>query len=69
MHRAVGLAFVAVAVLLIILGINASQGLTSRFSETFSGTPSNRALWLLIGGAASGVVGLILTFKSRHLHH
>jgi hypothetical protein len=67
MQRAVGVALLAVAAILIILGINASQSLSSELSETFRGTPSDRTVWFYVGGAVAAVVGLFLTFSPpRH---
>jgi hypothetical protein len=30
-------------------------------SRTFTGSPTNKTMWLLLGGAASAIVGLVLT--------
>jgi hypothetical protein len=43
---------------LIIYGISASESLGSDFSRFFTGSPTDRTLWFLIGGAVSAAVGL-----------
>ncbi len=62
MNKAIGLALLAAGVALIIFGINASNSVGSDFSRAFNGTPTDKTLWLLIGGIASAIVGAALTF-------
>ena len=62
MSRAIGLALLVAGVVLIVFGINASHSLTSHLSQTFSGAPTNKTVWLLIGGIAAAIVGAALTF-------
>jgi Protein of unknown function (DUF3185) len=63
MNKAIGLALLVVGVALIIYGINASNSAGSDLSRTFTGTPTNKTLWLLLGGVASAIVGAMLTFS------
>ncbi len=57
-----------VGVVLIVYGINASNSVGSDLSRTFTGAPTNKTLWLLIGGVAAAIVGATLTFTgSRRL--
>ena len=62
MNKAIGLALVAVGIVLIIYGINASDSVSSHLSKTFNGTPSDKTMWLLLGGIGSAVVGAAVTF-------
>jgi Protein of unknown function (DUF3185) len=48
MNRAVGIALLVVGVVLIIFGMNAAESLGSRLSQLFTGTPSDKAIWLLL---------------------
>jgi len=57
--KAVSLALLAGGILLLILGISASNSFSSDVSRFFTGSVTNRALWMLIGGAAAVVVGLV----------
>lgn len=62
MIKAISLALLAGGIALIIYGINASNSLGSDFSRFFTGSPTDRTVWLLIGGivaAAAGLGGLI----------
>jgi len=62
MNKAIGIALLAVGVALIVYGIDASNSASSSLSRTFTGTPTNKTLWLLLGGIASAVCGALLTF-------
>lgn len=61
-RKAVGYALLVAGVLLIVFGIQASQSLASELSETFTGSPTNRAIWMIVGGVAATVLGAILGF-------
>ena len=63
MNKAIGIALVAVGIALIIYGIDASNSASSSLSRTFNGTPTNKTLWLLVGGIGAAIVGLVLSFK------
>jgi uncharacterized membrane protein YidH (DUF202 family) len=65
MQRPIGIALLVIGIILLILGINASQSVSSQVSETFRGTPSDRAIWLYVASALTGLPGLFLTFFSR----
>ena len=53
MQSVVGIALLVVGVVLIIFGMQASASLGSRLSELFSGTPSDRTIWLLLVGVVA----------------
>ena len=57
MNKPVSLALLVVGVILIIYGVSASESLGSDFSRFFTGSPTDRTIWLLIGGAAAAAVG------------
>jgi len=46
-------------IVLIIYGAAASDSLSSSFSRFFTGNPTDKTMWLLIGGIAAAVVGLV----------
>ncbi|HEY1788123.1 MAG TPA: DUF3185 family protein [Verrucomicrobiae bacterium] len=60
MNKAIGLALLAVGIALIIYGVDASNSTSSSISRTFNGTPTNKTMWLLLGGIASAICGVIL---------
>jgi Protein of unknown function (DUF3185) len=65
MQNVVGLVLLVVGVVLIIFGMQASASLGSRLSELFSGTPSDRTIWLLLVGVVVAILGLGLLFTGR----
>ncbi len=67
MNKVISLALLIVGVALIIYGINASNSVGSSFSRLFTGSPTDKTIWLLIGGivvAAIGMGGLFRGSKS-----
>ena len=58
MNRAISIALLAIGIILIVYGINANDSVSSDVSRFFTGSPTDRTLWLLIGGVAAAVVGL-----------
>jgi hypothetical protein len=62
MNKAIGLALLAVGIALIIYGVDASNSASSSVSRTFNGTPTDKTLWLLVGGIGAAITGAVLTF-------
>jgi len=60
MNNIVGFGLFALGVILLIFGFNASQSFSSEVSRFFTGNPTDRAMWMIIGGAAAVVIGLFL---------
>ena len=64
MHRAIGIALIAIGVVLLIFGISSADSLASDISRFFTGEPTDRAMWLIVGGAVSLVLGATLAAMS-----
>jgi hypothetical protein len=60
MRSPLGIVLLVVGVILLVFGINASESFASDVKEFFEGTPTDRSIWFLIGGAVAIVVGLVL---------
>lgn len=60
MHRALGYALVGIGILLLIFGISSADSFASDVSRFFTGEPTDRAMWLIIGGAAALIMGATL---------
>jgi len=56
--RILGLVLLAVGIMLLIFGYNASQSIAEDVRETLTGRFSDTTMWYLIGGAASTVAGI-----------
>jgi hypothetical protein len=59
MNKAISLAVLAGGILLLIFGINAYNSTGSDISRFFSGSATDKSIWLLVGGAAATVLGLV----------
>lgn len=57
MRIPVGLVVVLIGIVLFVLGIAASESVGSSFSKFFTGEPSDRSIWLMLGGIAAIIVG------------
>lgn len=58
MKSIVSIAFLVVGVVLLVAALGASESLGSSVSRLFSGTPTDKTLWLMAGGAVATAVGL-----------
>ena len=64
MIRVLSLALLAGGVVLMIFGINATNSFSSDVSRFFTGSPTDKAMWMLIGGLVAAVVGLTMAVFS-----
>jgi len=63
MNKIASLALLVGGVVLIIIGINATNSFSSDVSRFFTGSPTDKAIWILIGGIVAAVVGLTGTLR------
>ncbi len=59
MSKVIALAFLAGGILLLILGIDAYNSTSSDISRFFSGSATDKSLWLLVGGGVAIVAGMV----------
>ena len=59
MNKPLSLALLAGGVLLIILGVSASNSLSSDISRFFTGSPTDKAIWMMVAGVVAAVVGCL----------
>jgi ABC-type transport system involved in cytochrome bd biosynthesis fused ATPase/permease subunit len=52
-----------VGVVLFVLGIAASESVASSFSKFFTGEPTDRAIWLMLGGVVALAIGATLGWR------
>ena len=65
MNNIVGLAVLALGIVLLIFGFNESHSFSSDVSRTFTGNPTNHSMWLIIGGAVAVVAGIGVALTGR----
>jgi hypothetical protein len=63
MNKAISLALLVGGVILMIIGINATDSFSSDVSRFFTGSPTDKAVWMLIGGSVAAVIGLVSTLR------
>lgn len=59
----VGLGIFALGIVLLIFGFNESRSFSSDVSRFFTGNPTDRSLWLIVGGAVAVIAGLVLAIR------
>lgn len=65
MNMAISVALLIGGIVLIVFGVNAYNAPTSEISRFFTGSPTDKAMWMLIGGSVCAVIGLVGVLKSR----
>jgi hypothetical protein len=63
MNKTFSLALLVGGVVLMIVGINATNSFSSDVSQFFTGSPTDKAIWMLIGGIVATVAGLTMTMR------
>lgn len=58
MRKGLSIALIATGIVLLILGYRATESFSSDVSRFFTDAPTDKAIWLLIGGTAALLVGL-----------
>ncbi|MCR4294022.1 MAG: DUF3185 family protein [Elusimicrobia bacterium] len=58
MNRIASLALLILGVVLLAMGWDAYRSIGSDVSRVFTGAPTDRAVWLLVGGGLAAVAGL-----------
>ena len=64
MNKIISLALLIGGVVFMVIGINATNSFGSDVSRFFSGSPTDKAIWMLIGGTVAAVIGLVSTLRS-----
>jgi len=64
MNRLFSVALLVGGIVLMIFGINATDSFSSDVSRFFTGSPTDKAVWMLIGGIVATVVGLVGTLRN-----
>jgi hypothetical protein len=58
MNKAVMLAILAGGIVFVIYGVAASKSFSSDVSRFFTGSPTDKTMWLLVGGIVGIIIGL-----------
>jgi uncharacterized membrane protein HdeD (DUF308 family) len=63
MYKAIGLALLVGGIVLLIFGFQASHSFSSDVSRTFTGSPTDKSMWMIVGGAVAAVAGLVMSLR------
>jgi hypothetical protein len=67
MNKLFSLALLIGGIVLIVLGFNATHAFASDVSRFFTGSPTDKAVWMLIAGIGAALVGLTMMWHNpRH---
>jgi hypothetical protein len=58
MNKGIAIALLAGGIALLIFGANANDSIGSHVSRFFTGNPTDKTVWLLIGGIVATAFGL-----------
>lgn len=58
MNKMLSFVFVGIGVALLIYGISATNSIASDFSRLFTNAPTDKSVWLVVGGVVSVAIGL-----------
>lgn len=57
MNKLLSIVLLVGGIILIVYGISASNSIGSDFSNLFTGSPTDKSIWLLVGGAIAAAIG------------
>ena len=67
-NKLIALAILALGIVLMIYGVSALDSFSSDVSRFFTGSPTDKSIWLMIGGVVAIVVGLFGLLRGRAKH-
>lgn len=65
MNKSIFVALLVGGVVMIIWGVSASDSFSPDVSRFFTGSPTDKAIWLLVSGIVAAVVGLFGILRVR----
>ena len=64
MNKLISLALVAGGIVLVVMGVNATNSFSSDVSRFFTGSPTDKAVWMIIGGVVASLAGLTMLWRN-----
>ena len=61
----IAIAMLAAGIALLIWGFSMSEAFDSKVNRAFTGSPTDKAMWAMIGGAVLAVAGALQLFLRR----
>ncbi len=66
MNKLISLAILAGGIVLVIYGVSASKSFSSDVSRFFTGSPTDKTMWLLVGGIVAIIIRLAGLLRGQH---
>jgi hypothetical protein len=63
MDKIVSLSLLGAGVVLVVVGVSAMNSFSSDVSRFFTGSPTDKAVWMLIGGCVLTMLGMAGSFR------
>lgn len=63
-QRSIGIALLVGGIIVLAFGLDASNSFASEMSEAFTGNPTDRSMWMIVGGSVMAVAGLLMSLGS-----
>ncbi len=63
--KLIGVGLIVVGCVLLYFGWQSSQSVVDQVSQTLTGRLTDDTMWLVIGGAASAIVGVVLLVSGK----
>ena len=58
MNKLISLAILAGGIVLVVFGVAATKSFGSDISRFFTGSPTDKAIWMLLGGIVAIIIGM-----------
>ena len=65
MNKSLSLALLVGGLVLAGFGLSASESFSSDVSKAFTGSPTDKAVWMLVGGIVMAVAGLVAMMRGK----
>lgn len=65
MNRPLGIALLVAGIALLAMGINSTNSVGSDISRFFTGAPTDKAVWLLLGGMTAMILGSFMSLRGQ----
>ena len=63
MNKMFAIVLLVGGVVLMVLGVQATKSFSSDVSRFFTGSHTDKAIWMVIGGVVAAVMGLAMTLR------
>jgi hypothetical protein len=67
MYKGLAAGLLIAGVILILYGVQASNSFNSDLARFFTGSPTDKSIWFLVGGVVASSIGLYGLFRKSRL--